>query len=178
MPNIVNDILYRELEDGFRDMGSCLVLEFDKMTVGADTALRRKLREAGFRYKVVKNRVAAKALKAVAKVDLRHTLKGKCGFVFAPEERAIEAAKLLREELKAIKKEKPFRLIGGVIEGEAIVGNRAEFIADLPDRNTIRAQLASAIAGPGRMLATVINALPAGLARCVQAKLDKAGEGS
>lgn len=172
MPNIVNEILYRELESGFREMGSCLVLEFDKLTVRDDTQLRREFRGAGFQYRVVKNRVATKALAAATNIDLPTGLKGKCGIVFATEERAIEAAKLVREVLKTHKKSQPFRVIGGVIEGEAIGGVAAAAIADMPDRQTVRAQLAMAIAGPARMLATVINALPSGLARCVQAKLD------
>ena len=173
MPNIVNEILYRELKTGFSEMGSCLVLEFDKLSVENDTSLRRKLREAGFDYVVVKNRVARKALQDVANVDIQEALKGKCGIVFAKEERAIEAAKLIRDILKANKKEQPFRVVGGVVEGHPIVGAAAASIADMPDRNTVRAQLATAIAGPARMLATVLAALPSGLARCVQAKVEK-----
>ena len=99
MPNIVNQILFRELGQEFRDMGSCLVLEFDKLSVEHDTGLRRKFRDAGFEYRVVKNRLASKALSDAARVDIGPALKGKCGIVFAPEARAIDAAKLVREAL-------------------------------------------------------------------------------
>ena len=33
MPNLVNNVLMEELAEGFRDMGSCLVVSFDKLTV-------------------------------------------------------------------------------------------------------------------------------------------------
>ena len=173
MPNIVNDILFAELERDFKEAGSCLVLEVDKLTVQQDGDLRNKLREAGVSYRVVKNRLAMQAAKQVLNVDLTSTLKGKCGVVFAPEEGAISAAKLVREAMKPLKKNATVRVIGGIIEGEAIVGDAAATIADMPDRDTVRAQLAMAIAGPARALATVVQGLNSGLARCVQAKLDK-----
>lgn len=177
MPNIVNEMLYTELEQDFRQMGSCIVLQFDKLTVAQDESLRKELRAAGVQYKVVKNRLAVRALQAVASVDLTDALTGKCGMVVAPEEKAIGAAKLVREAMRVHKKDPPVRVVGGVIEGEAIVGAQAEFIADMPDRTTVNTQIATAISGPARSLATVINAVAAGLARCIQAKLDKQSEG-
>lgn len=173
MANIVNEILYRELERDIRAMGSCLLLEFDKLSVGHDTGLRRKLREAGFNYRVVKNRLASKAMQRAANVDITPALKGKCGIIFAQEARAIEAAKLVRDALKVFKKGVPVRVVGAVIEGEAIVGAAAQTIADMPDRNTVNAQLAGAIAGPARKLASMVAALQSGLARCVQARVDQ-----
>ena len=177
MPNIVNEILFEELQRDFRESGSCLVLEFDKLTVQQDGDLRSKLREVGVEYRVVKNRLATLALKRVFDIDLSKTLVGKCGVVFAPEEKAISAAKIVREAMKVHKKDVPVRVIGGIIEGEAIVGSMAANIADMPDRNTVNGMLASALIGPARMLATVLQAVPAGLARCIQAKIDKAQAG-
>jgi large subunit ribosomal protein L10 len=173
MPNVVNEILFRELEQDFRQMGSCIVLQFDKLTVAQDENLRKELRSAGVDYKVVKNRLATRALQSVADVDLGEAFRGKCGVVFAREEKAIGAARLVREVMKVHKKDPPVRVVGGVIEGEAIVGAQADFIADMPDRHTVNTQLATAISGPARALATVVNAVAAGMARCIQAKLDK-----
>lgn len=174
MPNIVNEMLYSELEQDFRDMGSCIVLSFDKLTVAQDEGLRKELRDAGVHYKVVKNRLATRALQSVASLDLTEAFQGKCGVVVAPEEKAISAAKIVREVMKTHRKAPPVRVTGGVIEGEAIVGAQAEFIADMPDRPTVNTQIATAISGPARSLATVVNAVGAGLARCIQAKIDKA----
>ncbi len=44
----------------------------------------------------------------------------------------------------------------------------------MPDRNTVNTQIVTAISGPARSLATVVNAVSEGLARCIQAKIDKA----
>ena len=173
MPNIVNDMIYQELEQDFRSMGSCIVLQFDRLTVAQDEGLRQQLRAAGVQYKVVKNRLAMRALRAAVEVDLSAAFKGKCGVVFAPDEQAISAAKVVREAMKVHKKDPPVRVVGGVIEGEGITGAMAEAIADMPDRTTVNTQIVTAISGPARGLATVVNALAAGLARCIQAKIDK-----
>ena len=175
MPNIVNNILYRELENDLRNSGSCLFLSFDKLTVEQDGNLRTKLREAGVDYRVVKNRLASKGMSDVLDVDVSTALVGKCGVVFAPEEKAISAAKLVREAMKTHKANAPVRVVGGIIEGEAILGDHAANIADMPDRTTVNTQLVTALSGPARMVATVLNAVQSGLARCIQQKIEQGG---
>lgn len=176
MPNIVNQMLYQELERDLRESGSFLFLSFDKLTVELDQKIRNSLREEGVQYRVVKNRLAAKVMKDVLGVEVREALTGKCGVVFAPEEKAISAAKKIREEMKPLKKEAPVSILGGVVEGEAILGEAAATIADMPDRNTVNTQLVVALAGPARKMAQMLNAVQGGLARCIQAKVDKDGE--
>jgi large subunit ribosomal protein L10 len=183
MPNIVNKFLLNELEADFKSMGSCVVLNFDKLTVELTNEIRTELREAGVEYRVVKNRLAVKAFASIG-LDLSEAFSGKCGVITAEEEGAISAAKLVREfATKARRtlqtKKPPLIVTGGVIEGEAITGTAAANIADMPDKNTVRAMLASAIQGPSRGLAMCLDGLPASLARVLQAKIDKgAGSGS
>jgi large subunit ribosomal protein L10 len=171
MPNFVNEMLLDELRSEVRSMGSCLVVAFDALTVKQAEEIRNKFRTAGVSYAVVKNRLAAKAFSEID-VDLRPALKGKCGIVFAKEEKAIGAAKLVREFTKKLK-QPPLVVAGGVIEGEAIVGRAAETIADMPDRHTVNGMLATALSAPARSLACAVAAVAGGLARCLQAKIDK-----
>ena len=173
MPNIVNEILHDELERDLKQAGSCLVLGFDRLTVEQAIDLRNRFREAGHSYRVVKNRLATRAMKSALDIDMSSTFRGKCGVVLAEEEQAISAAKLVREAMKPFRKDPRVWVIGAVIEGEPIVGDSAAAIADMPDRETVRAQIASAISGPARGLATVVQAVAGGLARCIQAKIDK-----
>jgi large subunit ribosomal protein L10 len=173
MPNLVNEILLADLQRDFSDMGSCLVVAFDKLQPTQDIELRGKFREAGVRYRVVRNRLATRAFAAM-KLDLAAAFRGKCGVVIAEKEGAISAAKALRDYLKK-QKEPPVTIVGGVIEGTPYVGAAAATIADLPDRNTVNTMLASAVSAPARSLATVLHAVAGGLARCIQARIDKGG---
>jgi hypothetical protein len=47
----------------------------------------------------------------------------------------------------------------------------------MPDRRTVQAQLASAVAAPLRCLAVALNGVAGGVGRCIQARVDK-GEGA
>jgi ribosomal protein L10 len=180
MPNIVNEYLLTQLESDFKSMGSCVVLKFDQLPVELTNEIRTELRDAGVEYRVVKNRLAIKAFDSLG-LNLSEAFRGKCGVIMADEEGAISAAKLVREfATKARKtlriKRPPMVVTGGVIEGEAITGDAALNIADMPDKNTVRSMLLSAIQGPSRGLATCLSGVPAAVNRAVQARIDK-GEG-
>ena len=175
MPNLVNTILLDDLQKEFREMGSCVVVEFGKVLPKQDIEIRTKMREAGVNYRVVRGRLATKAF-ASLNLDLGSVLKGRCAVAIAQKEGAIQAAKILREWIKATK-DAPLTIKGGVVEGQAYVGANAALIADLPDRNTVNTQIVTAISGPARSLAMVVQAVASGMARCIQAKVDKQAAG-
>lgn len=170
MPNVVNEILLSELQREFKNMGSCVVVEFGKLLPKHDLEIRGKLRAAGIRYRVVRSRLATRAF-ADLKLDLSAAMKGRCGIAIAQKEGAIQAAKILREWIKKTK-DAPLTIKGGVVEGAAYTGASADIIADLPDRNTVNTQIVSAMSGPARSLASLVSAVAGGLARCIQAKVD------
>jgi large subunit ribosomal protein L10 len=173
MPNLVNQILLADLQREFKSMGSCVVVEFGKLLPQQDIEIRGKLRDAGVNYRVVRSRLAQKAF-AGLNLDLGPALSGRCGVAIAPKEDAIQAARILRDWIKKTK-DAPLQIKGGVVEGAAYFGAAAASIADLPDRHTVRTQLASAISGPSRSLASLVSAVAGGMARCIQAKVDKGG---
>ncbi len=173
MANVINEFLVSELKSEVKKAGSCLLVSFEKMSVAQADDIRREFRKAGFKYRVVKNRLAKVAF-ASHKLDLGKNLKGKCGVVFAPSERAIEAARLMREHYKKLKvKEPPLSVIGAVIEGEVIGKARSATIADMPDRHAVQTMLASVLSAPLRSLAVALNGVAGGVGRCLQAKVDK-----
>ena len=176
MPNLVNQILLSELQREFKNMGSCVVVEFGKLLPKHDIEIRGKLRAAGIRYRVVRCRLASRAF-ADLKLDLSTALKGRCGIAIAQKEGAIQAAKILREWIKKTK-DAPLSIKGGVVEGAAFVGASADTIADLPDRTTVNTQIVSAMSGPARSLASLVSAVAGGLARCIQAKVDAQSKGA
>lgn len=176
MPNLVNEILLADLKREFESMGSCVVLEFGKLQPQQDIEIRGKLREIGVKYRVVRSRLAAKAFESL-RLDMDTALKGRCAVAIARKEGAIQVAKLLREWIKKTK-DSPLAIRGGIVEGTPYVGAAADSIADLPDRNTVNTQIVSAISGPARSLASLLSAVAGGMARCIQAKVDKGSPAS
>lgn len=178
MPNLINTLNLAELTTELKNMGSCVVLGFDKLTVKEDQNLRAAIAEAGYSYIVVKNRIAARAF-ADIKIDAKAVLKGKCGVVLAKEEGAIGAAKLLRDLIKKVKPATAaLEIRAGVLEGRLLVGPAAQALADLPDRKALRQMLVGVLSAPARKLATALNQVGAGMARVIQANEDKKAKGA
>lgn len=171
MPSLVNQILLSELEQAFENMGSCVVLDVGPVQPDQDIELRGKLREAGVQYRVVRSRLATKAFAKMG-LDMSVAMKGRTGIAVAEAEGAIAAAKVLKAWIKQ-NEDCPIAIKGGVVEGETYVGDQASALAELPDRDTINTKIVSAISGPARSLASVLNAVAGGMARCIQAKIDK-----
>ncbi len=167
--------LVQSLNRTFDEAELVVVTHQTGLSVAEMTDLRRRMREAEASYKVVKNRLVTQAL--TARGFEIPQLTGKCGVVFASEENAITAAKLVRE-FATQNKDMSIAVLAGIVEGEVISGVDAVAIADMPDKNTVRSQLAGVISGPARALATVISAVPTGLARCLQQRADGEGGGT
>lgn len=172
MPNLVNQILLEDLKKEFAEMGSCVVVDVGAVQPKQDIEIRGALRDAGVRYRVVRRRLAEKAFADMG-LDMGEAMTGRCGIALAEKEGAIKAAKVLQDWVSKQKKDAPIAIKGGVVEGTPFTGEAAKQIANLPDRDTVNTKLVMAISGPARSMASVLNAVAGGLARCIQAKIDK-----
>lgn len=175
MPNIVNKMVMRELTEEFKDVEGMVLVSYAGLTVEENEALRGKLAEKNVSFRMVRNSLAKRVL-AEKEITFPEdeALKGNTGIAYGDAEAAIDAAKIFNE--KDVKKAGKVQFKGGVLEGNALDAQSAKALADLPDRDTLHAQLLGVISGPARGLATVINAVPSGLARVIQAHVDDSDE--
>ncbi|MEM8712201.1 MAG: 50S ribosomal protein L10 [Planctomycetota bacterium] len=175
MPNIVNRMVIAELENEFQDAEGMVLVSFAGLTVEESDDLRGKLAEKNVRFRMVRNSLARRVL-AAKELEFpdEAALKGNTGVAYGDAEAAIDAAKIFND--KDVRKAGKVAFKGAVLEGNALDAQSAKALADLPDRDTLHAQLLGVIAGPARSLATVINAVPSGVARVIQAHVDEEGE--
>lgn len=139
-----------------------------------NTKLRIHLEEkaGGAKLRVLQNRTARAALRSIGFPDkVAAVLKGPTAVVFGGEGTTTIAKSLTAYA----KTEKALVLKGAVSEGEFFDAKGVAALAKLPDKHTLRGMLAGAIIGSGRGLATAIAAPGAGLARVLQARIDKNG---
>ena len=176
MPNLVNKMVVRELTDAFKDADGMIVVSFGGLSVAETQDLRGKLAEKNVGFKMVRNSLAKRVLaeRSITFPD-DAALKGNTGIAYGDAEGAIDAAKVFNE--KDVKKAGKVVFKAALLDGETYDGKSARALADLPDRDTLHAQMLGVIAGPARGLATVINAVPASVARVIQAHADTDGEG-
>ena len=136
------------------------VASFEKMTVAQDFELRKVIRGAGGRYRVVKNNLAAKAAEGTPSVQLLEALRGMTSIAYTPSD-PVALAKVLTNYAKT---NPAFTFKAGMVEGRAIDVKSIAELASLPSRDEMMAKLLYLIQAPAQRLATVINALGRNLA--------------
>ncbi len=130
------------------------VTDFAGLNVAKITELRRRLRQAGARYVVVKNTLARRALAANQVSALDAHLAGPTGLVLAGGD-PLPAAKVLGQFAK--EHQKPSVRIG-LVDGKAVDPAYVKRLGELPSRNELLSQLAGCLNG---VLYQVVGALEA-----------------
>lgn len=152
-----------------------VVIDYQGLSVGEITDLRRRLRPTGTVCKVTKNTLMGIAVDGDEKWQpMTELLKGSSAFLLVKEDIG-GAIKAYQDFQKATKKSE---LRGGVMEGRALNQDQVKAIGDLPSKEQLMAQIAGAINGVATKLAVGINEVPSSLARALQALADKENSGS
>lgn len=169
MPNAQNVETLAQIKADMEGESALWIVDYRGLTVKQMQQLRRAIRESGASLKVYKNTLVHLALAEAELPTLDDILQGPSAFVFAGEDVAASA-----KVLKEFAKENPtLEIKGGLMEGKAVSAAEVEAIASLPSREVLIAQIAGAISGVARGLATTINGVPRGLAQVVKAVADQ-----
>jgi len=133
---------------------------FEKLTVDQDFTLRKTVREAGGRYKVIKNTIAEKA---AAGTNAEPVMSGLAGMTSVAYTKADPVA--LAKALTKYAKDNPtFTFKAGIVEGRVFNVASIEALASMPSKEEIYAKLLFLIQAPAQRLVTVTNAVGRNLA--------------
>lgn len=174
MPNLVNRMICQELGSEFDSAEGMVLVTFGGLTVQQTEALRTELAGKGVRLRMVRNKLARRVLAEKGYEFPADALVGNTAIAYGTAEETIAAAKVL--STPEVKKTGKVAFRAGVLERRVLGASDALQLADIPDRETLLAQLLGVINGPARSLASVINAVPSGLARVIQAHADQGEE--
>jgi len=120
------------------------VLGFRGIKVGQVTELRRRIREKGGHYVVIKNTVARRALKGRPLGELQDHFVGPTAVAFSLAD-PVALAKVLTEFVK----ESPvLEFKAGLVEGRPIAANQVGAIATLPSRDELIAKVLFLVKSP------------------------------
>lgn len=173
MPNVVKKLVTAQYEDTFQQAEGLILVSLAGLTVAETESLRATLDQNGAGLRMVKNSLARRVLAAQGYEFSDEALAGNVAIAYGSAEATITAAKVFAKS--DLKKAGKVSLRAGVLEGNALSPADAEALADVPDKDTLRAQLVGVIQAPLRGLAASLAALPGGLARVLQAHVDAAG---
>jgi large subunit ribosomal protein L10 len=128
--------------------------DFTGLKVKQVTDLRRRFRQAGLEYVVLKNTLAQRALAEVDIAGLDAALAGPTGWVFAED--PVTAAKIIAEFQKEAE---TFQVKAGLVEGRTLTPDEVKRLAKLPSRTELLSQLAGAFQAPLQAFLGATNGL-------------------
>lgn len=143
-------LLAKELEHST----TAIVGTFTKLTVAQDFALRKVIRDAGGRYRVVKNKLAAKASEGTKVQDALKGLKGVSSVAFT----SGDPVALAKAFSKWVGENAEFQFKLGIVDGKLLKVEEVKALATMPAKEEIYAKLLFLINAPAQRLVTVLNA--------------------
>jgi large subunit ribosomal protein L10 len=148
------------LEKDLKSVSNMVVATYTKLTVAQDFELRKAVRGAGGKYRVVKNTLAARAAKGTKVEEALKNLSGVTSIAYT-EGDPVALAKALA---KYIKDTPELTFKAGVVEGKLISPKEIESLATMPSKEELYSKLLFLLNAPATRLATAVNAVGRNLA--------------
>jgi large subunit ribosomal protein L10 len=136
------------------------VTGYEKLRVDQDFELRKVVRGAGGKYRVVKNNIAEKASEGTAAEQVLKNLRGMTSVAYTTNDPVA-----LAKALTAYAKVNPtFTFKAGIVEGRVIDIAAISDLANMPSKEEIFARLLFLINAPAQRLVTALGAVGRNLA--------------
>jgi large subunit ribosomal protein L10 len=133
---------------------TAIIGTFNKLTVAKDYELRKVIREAGGKYRVVKNKLAAISGTGTQVEAALKGLKGVNSVAFT----AGDPVALAKVFAKWAGDNAEFQFKLGIVDGKLLTVDEVKALATMPGKEEIFAKLLFLINAPAQRLVTVLNA--------------------
>jgi large subunit ribosomal protein L10 len=144
------------LESELRAAQSAILLDFKGLNVPQVTELRRQVRAAKGRYRVVKNTLVKRALKGTPFAPLSDQCVGATALAYTGGD-PVALAKVLTTFIKTAP---ALSIKAAVVQGKAIQAAEVTDLASLPGKTELYGKLLFVLQAPMVQLVSVLNAAP------------------
>jgi large subunit ribosomal protein L10 len=151
------------LQGVFAGAGAVVVTHYMGLSVAEMTDLRLRLRKEGAALRVVKNRLAQKALNGAGE-EAHGLFRGPVAIAYAPD--PVSAAKVSTQYAKDNDK---FVVIGAMMGDQILDAKAVDALAKLPSLDELRSKIIGLVQAPATKIAGVLQAPAAQLARVLSA---------
>lgn len=141
-----------------------VLAEYRSLPVGDMTVLRKKAREAGVYFRVLKNTLARRAVADTPFKDLADKMSGPLAYGISAD--PVSAAKVLHEFAKTNDK---FVITAGAMPGSMMSPKEVAALASMPSRQELLAKLVGTMQAPMVKLVQTLNEVPGKFVRTVAA---------
>jgi large subunit ribosomal protein L10 len=157
--------IVEDLTDRFAKANLVILTDYKGLNVPAMSDLRRKLKQAGVDYKVVKNTMMVRASENTPIAVLQSLFQGPSAVAISYQD-PVAPAKILT---KFADDSKRLQIRAGVLNGKLIDVAGVRALAALPAREVLLAQLLSVMVGVPTSFVRVLSGVPRGLLNVLNA---------
>ena len=148
--------IVEDLHDRFSRSKVVIATDYKGLDVAMINDLRRKLRDAGVEFRVVKNSLLSRASEDTGVALIRDHFKGPSAIAYSFED-PVAPAKILSEFAKD---NKAFEIKAGVLDGSVLEPEDIKALASLPSREVLLGQLLSAMNAVPTSFVRVLAGVP------------------
>lgn len=152
MSKYVKSLVMEEMQDRLGETRDLLVVDCSKLDAITTNTWRLALREKGIEALSVKNALARKTLGERGVSGLDDVLQGPSTLIWGGE----DIVALSKEITKWAKELEPLEIKGGTVEGSPLDAKGVEALSKSPSREELLSQLAGQILAPGANLAAAL----------------------
>jgi len=157
------------LHEKLGSFSAVFAIDYRGIKVSEVTEFRRKIRETGGTYRVVKNTLTKRALEGTGLEALESHLEGMTGLAFTDSD-PVALAKAIHDFAKDVP---AIAFKGGIFDEKAMDEGQFKALASLPSKEALQSQLLSVLQAPIRNLLGVLQAPSRDLILVLKAKADK-----
>lgn len=161
------------LIDGFSEklkVAKAIILaEYRGLKVSELTAIRQEIKKNAGSFKVLKNRLAKRAIAGTTWEPLGDHLKGPIGIVSSEQDPVI-ISKIVTKYSETFP---AFKLKAGLLGGKLLDVKAIEALSKLPSKEELYAKLLGTLQAPSSNLVRVLHAVPTKLALALKAISEK-----
>ena len=162
--------LVDDLHKEFGRSPHAILIDFRGLSVPAVTEFRRKVRQSGSRYRVVKNTLALRAVKDTPLEKLGTKFEGTTGVAYTADD-PVALAKVL---VDFAKDHPALALKGGLVAGTDVLDAAGvKALSTMPGLPELRARLLRLLQTPATQLVRLLGTPATQLARVLQARQEK-----
>ncbi len=150
---VYRDKMVKTLRDGLEKSSTCVVVNFQKISSGDLSSLRKTLRQKKAKMCASRNSLVKVAFKGTNYASLAENLSGQTAVIFTSADPA-DIAKVL---VAFAKKNENFVFCGGVLDKSLLRKEDIKRISDLPSKEVLLTQLLGTLQSPMTRLARALN---------------------
>jgi large subunit ribosomal protein L10 len=162
--------LVEQLHEELKAAPHVVLVDFRGLSVPAATEFRRKVRAAGSKYRVVKNRLALRAAKDTPLEKIDAQFEGTTGIAWTGDDPVVMAKALVdfAKEFPALK----FK--AGVIAGEDVLdADGVKALSTMPSLPELRSSLLGLLQAPATKLVRLLGTPATQMARVLEARKEE-----